>query len=342
MRLNTQRVLYAAFFIAALSSSAVRAASPLDIFNKVDTSAERQIKLDCPSSEQVFSSPQGEFRLVICTPAAVPEPDKDPSEWIAPMAGGELRFIHTRSGQETTTTWPIETDMLSAWVGGEGAQFWGEHIMTLDIGTERNGYLFIANWNGQAFVVSEYYYRTGDEDAMTLNWQDGDFLIDTPPDGQRRLIAQGVESAAPGTFTQEILSCTSGTGTTEDISHTLSLAIDTAGRVTTLSYLSSFTRPDGGETPFTCTVNATRDDYETEWIDSPSGDTVVGIDGEGMMPVGEPYPPEVDHVQIKRNKNNYALRFDVDVALFCDLGSMAKSLTLERGNPSCLNIAPQP
>lgn len=331
MRLNTLRILFTALFIAALSSGATQAAT------SPDTTA-----LDCPPSEQDFSSPQGEFRLVICTPAAVPEPGKAPDEWKVPMGGnGELRFIHAGPEWETTSAWPIQADMLSAWVAGEGLQFWDDHILTLDVGTERNGYLFIANWNDEAFAISEYYYRTGDEDAMELSWQDGAFLIDTPPDGQRRLVAQSVGSPAPGTFAQETLGCTSGAGTMDDIRHTLNLAIDVAGRVTTLSYMSLFTRPDSSN-PFTCTVNATRDDYETEWIDNPSGDTVVGIDSEDMVPLGEPFPPEVDHVRVKHKKDAYTLRFDIDAPLFCDLGTMAKSLTLERGNPNCLNITPQP
>ena len=45
MPLNAQRVLYTAFFIAALASGAARAASSLDIFNKIDTPAKQQVRL---------------------------------------------------------------------------------------------------------------------------------------------------------------------------------------------------------------------------------------------------------------------------------------------------------
>lgn len=209
--------------------------------------------------------------------------------------------------------------------------------MTLDIGSERGGILYIANWNGERFVVSEYFYMTGDEDSMTLSWEPKGFLVDTIPDGVRLLVMQGNNEPKPGEFIQETLSCTIQSNDRPQPQHMLQLAVDTSGLVTSLSYQSSWTM--AGTDPFRCHVHATRDDYETEWNDSDDGKTTIAINVEGTEDNDNASPANLDYVHVTRSNSNYKIRFNVDIALFCEAsGIMAKELTLGKTIAQCLDV----
>ncbi|KAA0910912.1 hypothetical protein [Pusillimonas sp. ANT_WB101] len=244
--------------------------------------ANKNFKMECSQDEQVFSSAHGQFRLDICSPTADAVTPATETDTENPVLG-EQRFISGEATNTVTTAWPFEVDMLSAWVGGEGLQFWDGHIMTLDIGTERNGILYIANWTGKTFVMTEYPYRTGDEDTMTLRWEKDAFLIHTPSDGERRLVVQNTDTETPGKFSQETAACTF-TDDNQAI-HSLALGIDTAGLVTKLAYTAL--RPATlGDSRFLCGVYASRDDNlqdESEWTDGQHGNLTVAINGEGTV-----------------------------------------------------------
>ncbi len=295
----------------------------------------KNIKMECSQDEHVFSSAHGQFRLNICSPTAEAVTPAIETDSENPVLG-ELRFISGEATNKVTATWPFEVDMLSAWVGGEGLQFWDGHIMTLDIGTERNGVLYIANWTGKKFVMTEYPYRTGDEDAMTLRWEKDAFLVHTPPDGERRLMVQNADTETPGKFSQETLTCTFTDG--NQAIHSLALGIDTASMVTKLAYTTL--RPATlGDSRFLCGVYASRDDNlqdESEWTDGQHGNVTVAINGEGTVAKVENW---TDYVHIARDNNRYTLRFDVDTPLFCDSGAdMAETVTLVRGNKTCHDV----
>ncbi len=204
MQLNTRRGFHCLIYAGLLftGNTWVANAQASDSGSSQQALTALKTPMDCPADDEVFSSAQGTFQLLICTPLPPDDTDDKPFENMPKW--GQLRFIHQDpKGQETTTYWPIELDWLSSWVGGEGLQFWGNHLMTLDIGSERGGILYIANWTGKQFVISEYLYMTGDEDSMTLSWEPRGFIVDTVPDGVQRLVMHTNNDPMLGKFTQK-------------------------------------------------------------------------------------------------------------------------------------------
>lgn len=277
----------------------------------------------CPPQAPTFTSSHGSFGVMQCELA---EDD--------PEAPAQFQFLHRGPDGDTVGVQAIDRETLSATVDETAPKFWDGHIVTLDLPQERGGVLLIANWTGKQFAVSSYPYGSGDEDGLELDWQDGGFLVTTSTDGKRRLLAGSADSAEPGAFAQEALTCTdeSDNGPSQDVT----LAIDTHGDVSKLSYLASTPAVDG--TSLSCSVDANRDDGNTQWSTTASGTQVITwADGEaGTEGSGEVEP---SRVSIVRKGDLYTLDVQVQHAMFCGQSSeLASRIVLKRGLKTCVKV----
>lgn len=276
----------------------------------------------CALETFAFSSPQGSFGMVAC---ALSEDD--------PQAPAEFRFVHRDAKGDIDGVQYVDRDTLEATVDETEPKFWDGHIMTLDLPQERGGVLLIANWTGKHFATSAYQYMSGEEDGLQLAWHDGAFLVTTSTDGVRRLLPGDAGSAEPDVFAQESLSCedASRDGLTQD----LSLAVDTRGEVTGVSYLA--TTPAGDGTANSCSVDANREDGDTDWGASVNGAQLVTWKDGDVREDGSMAEPS--RLSITRKDGSYTLDLQVRHSSFCGQSSaLASKIVLKRGQRTCAKV----
>lgn len=272
-----------------------------------------------PLQASTFSSLQGTFGVEECAPAA--------------DARTKLHFTHRGAAGGAGADYWIEQETLETVTSDQlldGTKFWDGHILTLDLPQERGGLLVIANWTGKGFVFSEYPYLTGDEDSMKLSWQEDGFIVDTEPEGKRRLLA-GNEPAA-GTFAQEAWACSRGAR--GQSTQSLKLPVDLGGGIAGLSYTGTTPSPDG--TAYVCTIDVRRGDDQAAW--SQDGDSLlITFERDDTDPPDGPDDP--DRLRITRKGDSFVVDFDLFPPRFCGQSAqMPRQITLRKGGTACVAV----
>lgn len=276
---------------------------------------------DCSPATTQFSSGQDAFGVSECMSQA------DDAE-----AGAVLQFLHRGATGDTLDTYVVGQDMLDAVTSDsllEGLKFWGGHVLTLDLPQERGGVLVIANWTGRQFAISEYAYQTGDDDSMELSWLDGAFIVQTQPEGKRRLLT--TNEPVPGAFAQEAMACSKGSGQAMQALH---LAIDMSDEITGVSYMGTTPAPDG--TAYVCSVDVTRDDGQAEW--SQENSTLLIRFNQDEVDTHDG-PSDPDRLQITRKDDVYTLDLDLFAPRYCGQSArMARQIRLKKGDANCVSV----
>lgn len=283
----------------------------------------------CTALSPGFSSQQGSFRLLECLPKVDPDTVSGFDAMSPPV---ELRFQHRGPDGETSETYAVDADAYSAIVDDRlRPQFWGGHLVTLDLRYERGGLWLIGNWTGSSFVVTPYAYASGDEDGLDVKWDRDAFVVTTVPEGERRVTAHDSGGdAEPGYFMTESTTCTMATDAA--VTHKLRLGLGTDGRVIELEYASAV--PVGDGTHAACLIQAGSGDYASDWTRAGNGDTTVDIASEDDGVPGS-------QLRIRRNEagDTYTVDFDVVAQAFCgNSDAIARQVVLRRDAPACVAV----
>lgn len=235
----------------------------------------------------------------------------------------EIRFVRkSAQGIATGSFWFDRNDWSA--VVGEDQKLLDGHVMVLDLPSERGGTLLLANWAGNAFVITSYGYMTNDEDRASVTWKNGAVLVSTVPEGARRLVAN-----ADGLFAQETLRCEikkSSIGA----SHHLDLPIDAQGNITEFHYFT--TMPAANDVVNSCSVDLTPDNPETIWQQESKTVQHIAFEGGGGE---DPDEPE-EFIQVERKGGRYWIDFSVNASRFCGQSvALPGILTLTPGKPTC-------
>lgn len=287
-----------------------------------------------------LSSAQDEFSVSVCLPKDRVQATQDGADeeegQEAASAPVRIRFLHRGPEGDVVETHELDGDDYAATAAQAQPKLWDNHVLSLDFPQERGGFLLIANWTGRQYVVTQYRYDTGDEDSLQLAWRDGGLVVNTVPEGERRLLAVAAGDDDAGRFVQESVSCQVDAPTQSRRS--LSLQVDTAGRVTGLSILALSPAVDGSA--HRCSVDAGRFDGQTRWTDAVVGAAQIvfddGEDGDGAAGQG---PREPSRVRVDRDGGRYTVSLQVNPSTFCGQSSeLPREMVVERGASVCKSV----
>ncbi len=203
----------------------------------------------------------------------------------------------------------------------QATQVCGGHVLVTNLSEERGGTLLIGNLHEGGLALTAQRYASGDEDSAETDFRAGVLSVKTSLESLRHLIEDNDAGATvPHGYVPESVSCKreEAQGTT-----TLSLAVDAAGEVYAVNYLSVM--PDGPS----CSLDALRGQDETTWHQDKSGLRIVWGD-----------EADASRVDIGRKGDVYTVNArQTRPTDFCGQSAqLADVITLQRGERTCVSV----